>query len=214
MARSVYVAGVEGFTGKSAVALGVLEQLAHLPPDGLLQLDGWTWEMFTTAARQASRGPASGVYIEPSLEAITPFVWSAGGEIVDDVQAPTTLTLSDGDSREALEQVLALVRDPQVTPTGSELDEQDAVSRFAEGKLGMILGTRELTPDLRAAEDLRFDVMPLPRLGPQRTVSEMMRRSGETISSLVPSIRAISAFTNSVPTSSPTTYCSLLLRTD
>ena len=29
MARSVYVAGVEGFTGKSAVALGVLEQLSR-----------------------------------------------------------------------------------------------------------------------------------------------------------------------------------------
>ncbi len=140
------------------------------PPNAL---DGWTWEMFTTAARQASRGPASGVYIEPSLEAITPFVWSAGGEIVDDVQAPTTLTLSDGDSREALEQVLALVRDPQVTPTGSELDEQDAVSRFTEGKLGMILGTRELTPELREAEDLRFDVMPLPSLSRMRTIADM-----------------------------------------
>ena len=31
MARSVYVAGVEGFTGKLAVALGVLEQS---PPRG------------------------------------------------------------------------------------------------------------------------------------------------------------------------------------
>jgi len=32
MARSVYVAGVEGFTGKSAVALGVLEQLSRRVP--------------------------------------------------------------------------------------------------------------------------------------------------------------------------------------
>jgi multiple sugar transport system substrate-binding protein len=136
-------------------------------------LDGWTWEMFSEAARQAARGPAGGVYIEPSLGAVTPFVWSAGGEIVDDTQAPSELTFSDGDSREALEQVLALVRDPQVTPTSRELEEQDAVELFTQGKLGMILGTRELTPELRAADDLRFDVMPLPSLGRVRTIADM-----------------------------------------
>jgi multiple sugar transport system substrate-binding protein len=136
-------------------------------------LDGWTWEMFTEAARQASKGPTTGVYIEPSLAAIAPFIWSAGGEIVDDIQAPTTLTFSDGSSREALEQLLALVRDPQVTPTGGELEKQDAVTRFTRGKLGMIVGTRALTPRLREAEDLRFDVMPLPSLGRLRTSADM-----------------------------------------
>ncbi|HSE09313.1 MAG TPA: extracellular solute-binding protein [Nocardioidaceae bacterium] len=136
-------------------------------------LDGWSWELFTTAARRASRGPGHGVYIEPSLESIAPFVWSAGGEIVDDVQAPTTLTLSDGDSREALEQVLALVRDPKFTPTPRQLEEKDALRRFIDGELGMIIGTRALTPELREAPDLRFDVMPLPSLGRQRTIAEM-----------------------------------------
>jgi multiple sugar transport system substrate-binding protein len=140
------------------------------PPNAL---DGWTWETFAEAARAASRGRADGVYIEPSLVSLAPFIWSAGGEIVDDVQAPTTLTLSSGDSRGALEQVLALVRDPQVTPTVEELAKRDAVTRFARGRLGMILGTRALTPRLRAAADLRFDVMPLPSLGRFRTVAEM-----------------------------------------
>jgi multiple sugar transport system substrate-binding protein len=140
------------------------------PPNAL---DGWTWEMFTAAARQASRGPESGVYIEPSLSSLAPFVWSAGGDIVDDPQTPTTLTLSAGESRAALEQVLALVRDPDVTPTGAELEKQDAVKRFTRGKLGMILGTRALTPGFRAATDLRFDVMPLPSLGRFRTVADM-----------------------------------------
>ena len=136
-------------------------------------LDGWTWEMFTAAARHAARGPASGVYIEPTLSSLAPFVWSAGGEIADDPQDPARLTLSDGDSKEALEQLLALVRDPQVTPTSKDLAKQDAVSRFIHGKLGMILGTRALTPRLRAADDLRFDVMPLPSLGRLRTVADM-----------------------------------------
>lgn len=136
-------------------------------------LDGWTWEMFAAAARQASRGPASGVYIEPSLSSLAPFVWSAGGDLADDVQDPSRLTLSDGDSKEALEQLLALVRDPQVTPTPRQLAKQDALTRFKRGKLGMILGTRALTPELREAPELDFDVMPLPSMGRLRTVADM-----------------------------------------
>ncbi|HSJ20644.1 MAG TPA: extracellular solute-binding protein [Nocardioidaceae bacterium] len=136
-------------------------------------LDGWTWEMFAQAARQAARGPVHGVHIDPSLEALAPFIWSAGGELVDDVQAPTTLTLSSGESRDALEQVLALVRDPRVTPTLEALEERDAVERFVRGELAMILGSRALTPVLRAEDDLDFDVMPLPRISRLRTIADM-----------------------------------------
>ncbi len=158
------------------------------PPNAV---DGWTWEMFAAAAHQASRGKASGVYIEPSLASLAPFIWSAGGDIVDDPKAPTTLTLSDSSSHDALEQVLALVRDPQVTPTAAQLEKQDAVSRFIHGKLGMILGTRALTPRLRGADNLRFDVMPLPSLGRLRTIADM---SGYCISSKTDALQAAGDF--------------------
>lgn len=140
------------------------------PPNAL---DGWDWETFGAAVRQASRGRTSGVFVEPSLTALAPFIWSAGGDLVDDPQAPTTLTLAGGDSQAALEQVLALLRDPQVIPTGEELEKQDAVKRFRRGKLGMIIGSRALTPVFRADEDLNFEVMPLPSLGRFRTVADM-----------------------------------------
>lgn len=136
-------------------------------------LDGWTWEQFSLAAQRASRGPAHGLFIDPSLTSLAPFVWSVGGEIVDDVQEPTTLTLSGDAAREALVQVLALVRDPQVTPTSGQLERVDAATRFARGRLGLILGTRALTPVFRESEDLEFDVMPLPRLARSRTVADM-----------------------------------------
>lgn len=165
-----------------------LERLGTDEEEPPSALDGWTWETFTAAARQASRGRSSGVYIEPSLTSLAPYVWSAGGDIVDDPQQPTTLTLSDGEARTALEQVLALVRDPQVTPTGAELDKQDAVTRFTQGKLGMIVGTRELTPVFRDIEDLRFDVMPLPSLGRFRTVADM---TGYCISSETAEVEAV-----------------------
>lgn len=150
-----------------------LEALATEDAPAPTALDGWRWDEFEAAARQASKGRVSGVYLEPSLTAVAPFVWSAGGDIVDDPQAPTTLTLSDETTRGALEQVLGLVRDPQVTPTSVELNKRDAVARFSRGQLAMVLGTRALTPRLREVEDLDFDVMPLPSLGRFRTVADM-----------------------------------------
>lgn len=153
--------------------------------------DGWTWEQFGMAARQASRGGVNGVHIEPALEYLAPFVWSGGGELVDDTQTPTTLSLADGDSRAALEEVLSLLRDPQVTPTRKELAKQDAVSRFRSGKLAMLLGSRQLTPTLRADDSVNFDVFPLPSLGRYRTVSDM---TGYCISSETEHVQAAADF--------------------
>ncbi|HET6625797.1 MAG TPA: extracellular solute-binding protein [Nocardioidaceae bacterium] len=153
--------------------------------------DGWTWEEFAEAARQMSHGRVKGVYIEPSLHQLAPFIWSGGGELVDDPTAPTTLTLSDGDTMGALEQVLTLVRDPQVTPSRAELDRVGAVDRFKHGRIGMILGDRSLTPELRNAENLDFEVMPLPKLGPYRTITAM---SGYCISAQTKHLQAAADF--------------------
>ena len=158
------------------------------PPNAV---DGWSWDQFSAAARQMSRGRMRGVYIEPKLETLAPFIASAGGEIVDDPQSPTTLTMSDEDTRAALEQVLTLVRDPEVTPTRSELVRQDAVTRFKKGRLGMILGTRALTPELRTKKSLNFEVMPLPSLGRYRTIASM---NGYCISSQSDNVQVAADF--------------------
>ncbi len=168
-----------------------LRSLVDEGDEPLTAEEGWTWEEFTRAARKASRGKVNGVHIEPALEYIAPLIWSGGGDIVDDSQEPTTLTLSEGDSRAALEQVLALVRDPQVTPTRRELERSDAVSRFKSGKLAMIVGTRALTPLLREGESASFDVMPLPSLGRFRTVAHM---TGYCISSETEHVEAAADF--------------------
>lgn len=182
------VSPVVVYYNEDLVDLDELGAEGEEPPSAL---DGWTWEMFTEAARLAARGRPDGVYIDPSLHSLAPFIWSAGGELVDDPQSPTTLTLSDGDTRAALEQVLALVRDPEITPTAQKLARQDAVTRFMRGRLGMILGTRELTPLLRADDDLRFDVMPLPSLGRFRTVADM---TGYCISADTPHVEVAGDF--------------------
>lgn len=135
--------------------------------------DGWTFEQFRLAAAQAAGDGAEGLHIEPSLMQLAPFIWSAGGEVVDDLDDPTSLTLSDGDARAALEVVLDTVREPRLTPGVEQLAEQDALTRFERGDLGMILGTHELVPRLQAADGLDFEVFPLPRIGSYRTSTDM-----------------------------------------
>ncbi|HEX5860974.1 MAG TPA: extracellular solute-binding protein, partial [Nocardioides sp.] len=70
--------------------------------------EAWTLEMFAAAAQFVSRpGPgAHGFYIEPGLRTLAPFVYSGGGQLFDDDDAPTSLALSEGDSVEAMERTL------------------------------------------------------------------------------------------------------------
>ncbi|MGZ4504120.1 MAG: ABC transporter substrate-binding protein [Nocardioidaceae bacterium] len=135
--------------------------------------DGWTWDQFVTAARRMSRGKVKGVFVPPDLLALTPLLRSAGADVVDDDRLATTLTLSDDGTRKALAQVLALTRDRAVTPTRAQLVRPGAVGLFEDGRLGMMIGTRQLVPKLRETPGLSFDVLPLPTLGSPRTVATM-----------------------------------------
>ena len=141
---------------------------------------GWTIDQFAAAARQATRAGVRGVYVAPQLEQVAPFVWSGGGHVVDDIDDPTTLTLADDASASALEKLLQVVRDPHITFTRQQLARRSALQRFKTGSLAMMLGYRDLTPQLRAQESLNFDVMPLPRIGAKATIG---RSNGLCLSS-------------------------------
>lgn len=134
---------------------------------------GWTWEQFVAAARAGSQGGVKGVYLPPRLTTLLPLVRSAGADLVDDPRNPTTTTFAEKDTRTALEDILTVARDPSINVTARQLARQDAVTRFENGRLAMMVGTRSLVPRLRAKPDLRFDVFPLPSLGRSRTVAEM-----------------------------------------
>jgi multiple sugar transport system substrate-binding protein len=141
---------------------------------------GWSLDQFAQAARQATRGKVRGVYVAPEIEQVAPFIWSGGGHVVDDLDKPTTLTRADDASASALEKLLEVVRNPQITFSKAQLDRRSALQRFKTGSLAMMLGYRSLTPELRAQENLSFDVMPLPRVGVRATSG---RSSGLCLSS-------------------------------
>jgi multiple sugar transport system substrate-binding protein len=157
-----------------------LESIAEPGRRPVTQEDGWSLDEFAAGALQARRPGVRGLYVTPDLEQVAPFVWSGGGDVVDDVDDPTRLTLSEEASAGSVERLLEVVRDPALTFDQAALRKRSALERFKAGKLGMILGFRDLTPVLRAQPGLVFDVMPLPKLSSGATIATM---SGLCISS-------------------------------
>lgn len=130
---------------------------------------GWTWDDFVRAARTITRdadadGRADvyGLGVEPNLVRLAPFVWQSGGEVVDDPARPTRITLGDPDAIAGVRFFGDLTRVHHVVPTLEEVKSEDLESRFANGRLGMMLDSRRLTPVLRAVPNLDWDVAPLP----------------------------------------------------
>jgi multiple sugar transport system substrate-binding protein len=153
------------------------EKMRHrgLPaPDEESNNDGWTFEMFRAAAEFASRPRkhTRGLYVEPSLNGLAPFVYAGGGDVYNDDTEPTGLAFAEDDTREALTESLELLRDPQVTLSDRQLAQQSPLEWFKRGKLGMLPGYRELTPELRAVPNLDFDVMPMPAIDRPATIGD------------------------------------------
>ena len=124
----------------------------------------WSWSEFRDAAIALTDADVRGVGIEPSIIRLAPFVWSNGGELVDDLDAPRRFTLDEPAAREALEFFVRLVRDDGVVPTEQEVTAaEDLETLFAAGKLGMLLSSRRDTPEFREILDLKWDVAPLPQ---------------------------------------------------
>ncbi|MFG1780067.1 ABC transporter substrate-binding protein [Micromonospora sp. NPDC049048] len=141
---------------------------------------GWTWNDLVataTAMTRDSRGavvratesegaalrPAvHGLGVEPSIIRLAPFVWSNGGQLVDDPTKPTRLTLDGPAAREALKNLVDLRLAYGVVPTDEEVEAEDDESRFANGRLAMLMSSRRSTTTFRSITGFEWDVAPLP----------------------------------------------------
>jgi multiple sugar transport system substrate-binding protein len=143
-----------------------------VPPE---DRDYWTLDMFRAAAAFASRPrkESKGVYIEPTLRGLAPFVYAGGGSLFDEEVDPTSLALADEGNVDSLRQTLEVLRDPTITLTDRQLRSQSALGYFEDGKLGMIAGFRDITPRLRQVPGLNFDVMPMPRVDDDATIGDL-----------------------------------------
>lgn len=137
----------------------------------------WLFEDFAAAARLIAREQQDldgfkSVHLPVDVELLTAFVRSAGGDVVDDVDRPTELTLDSDEARVALQAYIRLARQRSVSLTADEAEAVAPADRFGEGRLAMMFGTRADVPDLRRT-DVPFDVMPLPSLGTPRTGADI-----------------------------------------
>lgn len=129
----------------------------------------WTWADFVNTAQRLTGTDAAGqkvygVGTEPQLIRVAPFVWSNGGDIVDNYEKPTRLTLQEPLAREAIQAFMDLQLQYKVVPNEAEEKAEDIESRFINGRLAMILSSRVSTPTFRESiKTFDWDVARLPR---------------------------------------------------
>jgi multiple sugar transport system substrate-binding protein len=140
--------------------------------------DGWNWETFTAAAQALTRdanGDGSidqfGVVVEPSMYRMVSFVWGAGGEVVDDTDNPTTLTIDTQEAIEGLTRFISLgASGIGVVPSEEEVAAEDDHDRFMRGGAAMYIQSRRPVPALREIEGFSWNVTSLPVLNEAATV--------------------------------------------
>ncbi len=132
--------------------------------------EGWTWDEFLSAAKALTRDldgdgltDQHGLGVENSLIRFTPFIWQAGGELVDDLDRPTRLTIDTPEAREAIQFFIDLSLVHKVVPTEAEVLAVSDEDRFINGTTAMLLQSRRVVPTLRQIETFTWDVAPLPQ---------------------------------------------------
>jgi multiple sugar transport system substrate-binding protein len=135
----------------------------------------WTYEQFVAAARRLTKRSGDevqqyGVGLDPSIVRLAPFVWSAGGEIVDDESDPRAFTLDSPRGREGLFAFLDLQGGERLAPIEREVEAKGLEERFLDGELGMFLSSRREVPTFRTIADFDWDVAAFPRLRKAATV--------------------------------------------
>ncbi len=130
---------------------------AGIEPPG----DSWTYDEFAAAAEKLTGTDRHGVGIDLSTIRAAPWVWAAGGELVDDPVNPTKFRFDTPEGRRGLEHVIALQKNGWA-PSADETDARGVDERFMDGSVGMFLSSRRDVPVLRQITDFEWDVAPFP----------------------------------------------------
>jgi multiple sugar transport system substrate-binding protein len=130
----------------------------------------WTWADFQATAIALTvdengdgLNEQFGLGMEPSLIRLTPFIWQAGGAIVDDPDLPTYLSLESPEALRAAQFFVDLSVVYHVVPNQDEEAAEESESRFINGTLAMLLNSRRGVPTYREITAFEWDVAPLPQ---------------------------------------------------
>ncbi|MEO8287958.1 MAG: sugar ABC transporter substrate-binding protein [Chloroflexota bacterium] len=142
-----------------------------------LPKDGWTWQDMVSASKALTKDTDGdgkndiyGFGVDTQLIRLAPFIWSNGGEIVDDYENPTKLTIDTPAAKEAFQAFVNLSLIDKVVPTQAEAKAQSGDARFLNGGLGMWVASRADTPTFRTIKNFTWDVASLPVLKTKATI--------------------------------------------
>jgi multiple sugar transport system substrate-binding protein len=131
---------------------------------------GWRWDQFLAAGRALTKDEGNdgtieqyGIGVEASIIRLAPFIWSNGGDVVDDEQNPTRLAVDSPEAMEAMQQFFDLHAVYGVAPGDEEVESEDDETRFMNGRLAMVLSSRRSTPTFRTITDFDWDIAALPQ---------------------------------------------------
>ena len=131
--------------------------------------EGWKWvdmvKAATTLTKDTDGDGAIDVYglgTDVEIIRLAPFIWSNGGDIVDDPMQPTKFTFGSLNGIRALQAFLDLRGVAGVTPTDEEAESADFETRFLDGTLAMMMESRKIVPSFRTITDFEWDVAQLP----------------------------------------------------
>jgi multiple sugar transport system substrate-binding protein len=140
-------------------------------------VNGWTWDDFIVASQALTKDSNNdgetdqfGAGIAAELIRIAPFVWQAGGEVVDDESNPQALTLATAEALHAADFFFSLQTKYHVVPNLEQETSQDSESRFINGQLAMFFNSRRGVPTYRESAAFDWDVAPLPQDKEQATI--------------------------------------------
>jgi len=129
----------------------------------------WTYDDFMAAARTlrdtVRRTDPDGTHavgLDPGVIRLAPFIWSAGGELVDVETDPTRYAFDSPAAREGIDRFLRVHRE-RLTPSEAAVEAQGLDERFVDGRLGMFFSSRREVPSFRTIEGFDWDVAAFPR---------------------------------------------------
>lgn len=130
----------------------------------------WTWDDFVATAKALTKDTNGdgtpdqyGLGTDVQVIRLAPFIWQNGGTLVDNDELPTSLTLDNPSTREAIQWFVDLQVTHKVVPDAVQEEAEDSQTRFINGRLGMFLNSRRVVPTLREISGFDWDVAPLPR---------------------------------------------------
>ena len=131
----------------------------------------WTWDDLEKAAKALHAKGIAAFGFDPLVRNVAPFVWTAGGEVVDDTEAPTEMTFGSPEAEQALTYLNGL---QAYGVDARSRAATEPVEQFARGELAIFVDSRRSVPAFRKAEGLSFDVRPLPREDPARPSASLL----------------------------------------